>query len=196
MLRQRSHVAHPPRHRELRQVTLSQLERQVVTIARTDTLASLREDRRVRWVTRKLTGSRCSNKLADPRLEALRRFAVIAHHDPAAIDDAEIGRMRQAGFSVSQMDEACELVDQAPPRLCRLWPSTAAVLFVGSAAIVGFLRLHAILEDPLVAAAVTGVLLLPFLPIVLAGTARRRRPQGARQSIVATNPDIEGYSRA
>ena len=49
-------------------------------------------------------GSRRNPDLADPRLEALRRLAVIAWHRGYAIATAEIRAFKQAGFTMAQYE--------------------------------------------------------------------------------------------
>src|ERR1044072_6336661 len=58
--------------------SLSALEWSVVAIAEHDRLSSLDEPGRISRAMGRLFGTQTNGRLADPRLEALRRFAVIA----------------------------------------------------------------------------------------------------------------------
>src|SRR5690242_17698190 len=51
-----------------------------------------------------LFGLRSANELAGPRLEALRRLAVIAWHRGYAVHSSEIHAFKQAGFSMAQYE--------------------------------------------------------------------------------------------
>jgi hypothetical protein len=69
-----------PDERHVPSERLSSAERQVVTLSRRDSLASVLSQRASGHVLRRLFGIAPSNPLADPRLEALRRYAVLLRH--------------------------------------------------------------------------------------------------------------------
>jgi alkylhydroperoxidase family enzyme len=83
---------------------LSALEWSVVAVARRDSLASLREPGRLGMAMAALFGSRQNPKLTDPRLEALRRFAVLAWHHGYTLPVSEIKAFLKAGFSADQFE--------------------------------------------------------------------------------------------
>ena len=83
---------------------LSALEWSVVAVARNDSLASLREPSRLGMAMAALFGTRQNPKLADPRLEALRRFAVLAWHHGYTLPVSEIKIFMKAGFSADQFE--------------------------------------------------------------------------------------------
>lgn len=152
---------------------LSALQRQVVGVALCDTLASLGEDGRMARAARLLFGRRRSPKLADPGLEALRRFAVLVRHAPGSLDGAEIERMHAAGFSDRQMDEIFAIVERAPARpAARLAGAVLLVAIPTGAAFAAFAWLRTVLGDPLVAAVVVGTILVPILATLRPGTRR------------------------
>ncbi|ONF95328.1 hypothetical protein [Sphingomonas jeddahensis] len=83
---------------------LSALEWAVVVLARRDTLATLREPGRLSVALGNLFGKRPNPRLADPRLEALRRLAVLTWHDRIAVPAQEIADFLAAGFTNGQYE--------------------------------------------------------------------------------------------
>jgi len=83
---------------------LSALEWSVVAVARRDSLASLREPGRLGMAMAALFGGRQNPKLTDPRLEALRRVAVLAWHHGYTLPVSEIKAFMKAGFSADQFE--------------------------------------------------------------------------------------------
>ncbi|MFN3518650.1 MAG: hypothetical protein ACK4YT_04310 [Sphingomonas sp.] len=82
---------------------LSALEWSVVALARRDRPSSLREPSRMSLALGSLFGRQDNPRLADPRLEALRRTAVLAWHRGAkALSDAEKEAFTAAGFTPGQ----------------------------------------------------------------------------------------------
>lgn len=81
---------------------LSPLEWAVVVLARRDTLATLREPGRLSVALGNLFSRRSNPRLADPRLEALRRLAVLAWHDQVAVPAQEVADFLAAGFTNGQ----------------------------------------------------------------------------------------------
>lgn len=78
---------------------LSGLEWSVVAIAQRDTLSSLNAPGRLSMALGTLFGGQRDPRLADPRLEALRRMAVLAWHRGYAVPVAEIKAFLAAGFT-------------------------------------------------------------------------------------------------
>ena len=84
---------------------LSALEWSVVALARNDRLSSLAAPGRVALALGKVFGTRRhSPHLADPRLEALRRIAVLTWHRGFAIPASELKAFLRAGFSTGQYE--------------------------------------------------------------------------------------------
>lgn len=78
---------------------LTELERSVIGIARHDGLSTLRQPGFLsRWMGI-LFGVRISPQLADPKLEALRRIAVLSWRRGYAIASAEVKAFLAAGYS-------------------------------------------------------------------------------------------------
>ncbi|MCP3733791.1 hypothetical protein M9979_02710 [Sphingomonas sp. RP10(2022)] len=80
-------------------LVLTELERSVIGLARSDGMATLRQPGRLsRWLGL-LFGVRISPQLADPRLEALRRIAVLSWKRGYSIASAEVKAFVAAGYS-------------------------------------------------------------------------------------------------
>ena len=83
---------------------LSPLEWSVVALAQRERLSSIDTPSRITVAMGKLLGLWRASKLADPRLEALRRLAVIAWHRGYAIHSSEIHAFKAAGFTMAQYE--------------------------------------------------------------------------------------------
>jgi len=83
----------------------------VIALAGRDDVASLAPDSFWQRMRRRIFGIEAARPLANERLEALRRFAVLARLRRRRIDHAEIGRLVQAGFSKFQADVLLSLID-------------------------------------------------------------------------------------
>ena len=83
---------------------LSALEWSIVALAERDTLASLREPGRIAAALESLFGLARPNKLADPRLEALRRVAVHVWRNRWNVPRDELQTFLEAGFSIDQYE--------------------------------------------------------------------------------------------
>jgi len=81
---------------------LTTLEWSVVGIARNDSRRSLNLPKRKSALTRFLF-SESNPRLADPRLEALRRLAVLVWHDGPAVPPDECDTFLSAGFTGEQL---------------------------------------------------------------------------------------------
>lgn len=84
--------------------SLSALEWSVVAIAEHDRLSSLDEPGRISRAMGRLFGTQTNGRLADPRLEALRRFAVMAWHRGTLLSGSELTRFEEAGFTRAQRE--------------------------------------------------------------------------------------------
>jgi hypothetical protein len=84
--------------------SLSALEWSVVALAGRDSLASLRAPGRMAVALGVLFGGRSDNRLADPRLEALRRVSVHAWYRGFAIPESEIEGFYAAGFTPDHLE--------------------------------------------------------------------------------------------
>ena len=94
---------------------LSPLERSVVRLSLRDARSTLSAS--PRWLAgiRGLLGFASPNALADPRLEALRRFAVLTRLDGVAAGE-EQARFLAAGFDPVQADQVAAMVAGAARR--------------------------------------------------------------------------------
>lgn len=83
---------------------LSALEWSIVALAERDSLASLREPGRVAAALESLFGLARPNKLADPRLEALRRVAVHIWRNRWKVPSDELQAFIDAGYTLEQYE--------------------------------------------------------------------------------------------
>lgn len=96
-------AAAPALVRSEQESQLSPLEWSVVALSRRDPLSSLREPGRAALALRSLF--RHTNlKLADERLEALRRLAVLTWHHSFTVPAREIEAFLAAGFTKAQYE--------------------------------------------------------------------------------------------
>lgn len=75
------------------------LEWSVVALAERDRLSSLREPGRMAVALGSLFGERRSTRLADPKLEALRRMAVLTWHNGYRVAQSAVRGFLAAGFT-------------------------------------------------------------------------------------------------
>ena len=87
-----------------RDAGLSALEWSVVALARRDSLASLRQPGRVAVALGGLFGPGHNPRLADEKLEALRRMAVLAWHRGYAVAKSAVQAFVAAGYSIDQYE--------------------------------------------------------------------------------------------
>jgi hypothetical protein len=149
---------------------LSVQERRVVLLARTDPQSSLRRGAASR-LTRLLFGIEAPHMLADRKLEALRRYAILYRDHGDALASIEIEQVRAAGFSDGELAKARSLIDAAfggrrPRRSAReivTMVSGAAVAAV--LAFIGGSQLAAAIDSQLMAATLTGVAAVSLAPL-------------------------------
>jgi hypothetical protein len=84
---------------------LSALEWQVVALAQHDRLSTLSQPGRLSVALGAVFGGQRPNpRLADPRLEALRRLAVLAWHRGYTLPPSELTAFHEAGFTADQLE--------------------------------------------------------------------------------------------
>ncbi|MFA5962521.1 MAG: hypothetical protein WC804_00755 [Sphingomonas sp.] len=83
---------------------LSALEWSVVALAGRDTLATLRAPSRMEIAMGMLFGQRPNPRLADEKLEALRRMAVLGWHHGYVVPSWEIRAFVTAGYTIEQYE--------------------------------------------------------------------------------------------
>jgi hypothetical protein len=82
----------------------SAIEWSVIAVSKRDSLSSLSEPSRTSRAIGSLFGFGTTSRLADPRLEALRRLAVHAWRRGYALPQTEIDQFVEAGFTLSQAE--------------------------------------------------------------------------------------------
>jgi hypothetical protein len=86
------------------QADFSHLEWSVVALASAEPMSSLRGPGLIAALLSSLFGIRTSSGLADPKLEALRRMAVIAWHNGYKVPTHELNSFIEAGYSVAHYE--------------------------------------------------------------------------------------------
>lgn len=102
---------------------LTKLERLAVHIAQGDGIDSLAQPKRGNRFTRWLFRADRPNPLADPRLEALRRYAVLLRLRGDAMPADETRRLVDAGFALETLDEVHQLVFRPAEEMNRAFQS-------------------------------------------------------------------------
>lgn len=98
---------------------LSGLEWSVVAAARTDSVASLGEPGPIARAMRGLFGLGGGSRLADPRLETLRRVAVHAWTRGHVLPESEVEAFLDAGYTTRQLDSVLASVSRGRAALRR-----------------------------------------------------------------------------
>lgn len=83
---------------------LSALEWSVVALARRDSLASLRRPGRLAVALGGVFGTRHNPRLADAKLEGLRRMAVYAWHHGYAVPQSQVRAFLAAGYTLDHYE--------------------------------------------------------------------------------------------
>jgi len=103
-----------------RTTTLGRLERDIVWLSRSDPRSSLRPPHFLGRLAGRLFGIRRTNPLADARLEALRRYAVLLRHELRTGEEEH--RLLESGFTPEQLGDVRRLVAAGRPK-----PLTTAI---------------------------------------------------------------------
>lgn len=93
-----------PAARETAAADLGQREWMIIRLAREDRLSSLREESEFFEFLRLVFGMQRKRPLADPKLEALRRIAVLSWHHGYNVSSSEITEFLTAGYSLDHYD--------------------------------------------------------------------------------------------
>ena len=93
----------------------SALEWSIIRLARGDSLSSIREPGLVRRFYHWLIGRTANRRLANDRLEALRRMAVVSWHFGFLVPGEDVADFLSAGFTPDQYELASSV--RAAPQL-------------------------------------------------------------------------------
>jgi hypothetical protein len=80
------------------------LEWSVIGLAQKDAMRSVRPRRILHRIVERLLGLASAQRLADPRLETLRRFAVLVRSRGLPQPEKELSRFLQAGFGARHVE--------------------------------------------------------------------------------------------
>ncbi len=99
---------------------LSALEWMTVSLAKGDPLSSVTKPGPIASAFRLLFGRQNPNRLANARLEALRRISVLSWHRGFAVEKRDVNAFTSAGFSVAQYEKVvttiCQMRDASSQR--------------------------------------------------------------------------------
>ena len=141
---------------------LGTLERDVIRLAFADGRSSLHAPGPLARLGTLLTGFERRHGLADPGLEALRRYAILYRLDGERLDPVEAQAVADAGFDELDVRDVQLLVDRqiAHRASATKWRTAAFVTpLLWAAALVGTtFAIRQIVEDIAVSAVVTGLL--------------------------------------
>lgn len=155
------------------EAALSPLELRTLQLSQADGRASLRAPRRIERLGAMLFGSRRVSGLANARLEALRRFAILYRIKGSRLDSGEVARAEAAGLSELMLDRVRHIVDGWPRRTGALVRAASLLASVGLAGVAGvacYLWLADEL-DPMVSAILVGAVVVTLAPL-FGGSAR------------------------
>jgi hypothetical protein len=82
----------------------SQREWLVIDLARNDRISSLREESEIMEFLRLIFGFQRARPLSDPKLEALRRMAVMSWHHGFNVDAGDVDDFIAAGFTLDHYE--------------------------------------------------------------------------------------------
>jgi hypothetical protein len=153
-------------------------ERKVVLLARTDPASSLKRSRMSR-LTSVLFGIEPPHMLADTRLEALRRYAVLYRVHGRVLSAREIEHARAAGLSDGELARARALIDVAHGAQVRvrggahILAMLFGVLMAGLLAFAAASMLATAIDSMLMAAMLTGLAFVSLAPLAAGNTTSR-----------------------
>jgi hypothetical protein len=145
-------------------------ERRAVLLARSDPPSSLSRGFGSRLMGL-LFGIEAPHMLADSRLEALRRYALLYRVHGKALPDLEIERARDAGYSEGELAKARALIDaaysmRAPRRsVAHLAAITFGLTMTALLAFAAASELTAKVDSPLIAAILAGLAIVSLAPV-------------------------------
>lgn len=97
-------VAQAPLEDTLAEPRFSELEWSIIRLAKAHRLWTIRPATRLTRFLRRLAGRNPNPRLANPRLEALRRIAVLSWHFGFTVPGEDVAEFLEAGFSLEQYE--------------------------------------------------------------------------------------------
>jgi hypothetical protein len=159
------------------------LHRQVLELSLRDGPASLCTPTRLQRMVAAIFGTSSGTRLADTRLEALRRFAVLYRLGDVGLQDVEAMRMRDAGFTDEAISRFSHHLDLAAhgrrDDRHRLGHALFVVTMLGLAAAFAAWLCNE-LDDPLIAAVLAGVIVVTLAPLL--GGQIKQQPTSMKEN--------------
>ena len=97
-------VVQAPLEDTLAEPRFSELEWSIIRLAKAHRLWTIRPATRLTRFLRRLAGRNPNPRLANPRLEALRRIAVLSWHFGFTVPGEDVAEFLEAGFSLEQYE--------------------------------------------------------------------------------------------
>lgn len=157
---------------------LTAAQRQVVHLSRRDAASSLLSRHAPARHLRRLLGIAPSNPLADPLLEALRRYVILLRHGGDILAAESHGALLDLGMSEEQVRHARWLVSREPMPERRPLSRTIIGLALSLAVVAGVLA-HEAIEEPALALVAGLLVLVTIAPLAVSAerpAARSYRP--------------------
>ncbi|MGF7155418.1 hypothetical protein [Novosphingobium gossypii] len=149
-----------------KRTSLTQRERIVVELSVRDTAKSIADIPPWRRTLAHFFKHEHPNRLANERLEELRRFAILARVDQA-IDPETLDRFIRAGYSLEQASVVIRIVKcLAPKRLDRHHELTAWLVLAAVTAAIYFL-VESVVEEALMSIIITGFIFATMASIMI-----------------------------
>jgi hypothetical protein len=151
---------------------LTPLELRTLQLSQADGRASLRAPHRIERLSAVLFGSRRVSGLANPRLEALRRFAILYRLDGVALEAVEMARAEAAGLSAAALDRVRRIIDGWPRRAGPLLRAASMLVVVALATLISLTAYFWLADElePAVAAILLGAIAATLAPLFASGS--------------------------
>ena len=153
---------------------LDPLERQIVLLSRGDGVRSVQARCRWDWILDLIYGFNPARSLADQKLEALRRYAVLRRLHGDQIAPEELDHVRAAGFAPSKLASLHRMVDpwRAPRHRHQMLQQSLMILAICLFGALLYPWISDSVGDELIAVLLLGVAFVTSLPLLLAGDVR------------------------
>lgn len=151
-------------------VALTAVERHTLMLARSDGRRSVDDPNRFIRAMRAMAGITAPNRLADPKLEALRRYSVLYRLEGNGLELEEDDRILHSGFTLAQAATIRREVDRLAgaksrsPRHSLRMALAAALMLAATLGVI--LWLAASLGDPSIACLLGGLVVVTLIPLL------------------------------
>jgi hypothetical protein len=148
---------------------LTSLERQVILVSRGDSIRSVRQRRGTDWMLEIFSGVEHVRTLADEKLKALRRYAVIRRVHGHHMNSCELVRIKRAGFTETKLAIVHRMVDPWRVPVSKYATGRQILLILSVIALCSLLfpLVEEVVGDEMVAGLLLGIAVVTSLPTFL-----------------------------